>query len=196
VSYQRSTDVMAEIPILFVADTVTVYTTGNVNNGHNIGMTAVAPLKFAKKWDSQNTMILSYNKFSMNSINGLLENDQLFFMIQSNQTILLPKEIKMELNIMYRGPAASGLYHMASMHRVDIAFKRSFAKKKLDLTVNANDLFKGMRYRWTTDINGNVNDFEQYFRFRNVGFTIRYNFSRGQKVNLKQRTAIEELNRT
>lgn len=195
-SYQRSKDVMAEIPILYVDDTLTVYTTGNVSTGHSAGMTAIAPLKLAKKWDTQNTMVLSYNKFSMNSNNGLIVNDQLFFMIQSNHTILLPKEIRMEMNLLFRGPAASGLYHMASMHRVDLAFKRSFMNKKLDLTVNANDIFKGFRYLWSTDINGNVNEFDQYFRFRTIGFSLRYNFSKGQKVNLKQRNAIEELNRT
>jgi hypothetical protein len=103
----------------------------------------------------------------------------------------------MELNLLYRGPAASGLYHMASMHRVDVAFRKSFANKKLDLTLNANDIFKGFRYFWTTDINGNVNEFDQYFRFRTIGATLRFNFSKGQKVDTKRRNNnLEELNRT
>ncbi|MDQ3279226.1 MAG: TonB-dependent receptor family protein [Bacteroidota bacterium] len=196
-SYQRNRDVMAEIPILLVDDTTTIYTTGNVDNGYSIGMTGVAPLKITKWWDTQNTTVLSYSKFSMQSNNGQLLNDQVFFMLQSNHTIQLPKAIRVELNLLYRGPAASGLYHMASMHRVDIAFRRSFWNKKLDLTLNANDLFKGFRYFWTTDINGNVNEFDQYFRFRTIGATLRYNFSRGQKVDTKRRNnTVEELNRT
>jgi hypothetical protein len=196
-SYQRHTDVMAEVPILLVEDTTTIYTTGNVDNGYSIGATGVAPLKIAKWWDTQNTTVLSYNKFSMQSNNGQLVNDQLFFMLQSNHTILLPKNFRMELNLLYRGPAASGLYHMASMHRVDVAFRKSFLEKKLDLTLNANDIFKGFRYFWTTDINGNVNEFDQYFRFRTIGATLRYNFSKGQKVDTKRRNNnLEELNRT
>jgi hypothetical protein len=105
-NYQRNTDVMAEIPILLVEDTTTIYTTGNVDDGYNIGATAIAPLKICKWWDTQNTTILSYSKFSMQSNNGLLVNDQLFFMFQSNHTILLPKDFRMELNLLYRGPAA------------------------------------------------------------------------------------------
>jgi outer membrane receptor protein involved in Fe transport len=195
-SYQRTTDVMAEIPILDVDNSTTIYTTGNVNDGHSASMSAVAPLKITKKWDTQNTVLLSYNKFSMMSNNGQLENDQLFYMIQSNHTIQLPKAIRMELNLLYRGPAASGLYHMAAMHRVDVGFKRSFLNKKLDLSLNANDLFKGYRFFWTTDINGNVNEFDQYFRFRNVGFTIRYNFNKGKNINVKQRSnSVDEVNR-
>jgi hypothetical protein len=67
----------------------------------------------------------------------------------------------------------------------------------MDLTLNANDIFKGFRYFWTTDINGNVNEFDQYFRFRTIGATIRYNFSKGQKVDTKRRNNnLEEVNRT
>ncbi|HVG40593.1 MAG TPA: outer membrane beta-barrel protein, partial [Chitinophagaceae bacterium] len=115
---------------------------------------------------------------------------------QSNHTILLPKEIRMEMNLVFRGPAASGLYHMAAMHRVDLAFKKSFMQKKLELGLNVNDLFKGYRYVWTTDINGNVNEFNQYFRWRTVGVSLRYNFSRGQKIDDKRRNnSVEEVNR-
>jgi hypothetical protein len=197
INYQQNKDVMAEIPILLVEDTTTIYTTGNVDKGYSFGATAIAPLKLTKWWDTQNTTVLSYSKFTTQSNNGQLVNDQLFFMFQSNHTLLLPKSVRMELNLLYRGPAASGLYRMASMHRVDVAFRKSFADKKFDLSVNANDLFKGFRYLWTTDINGNVNEFDQYFRFRTIGATLRYNFSKGLKVDTKRRNNnLEEVNRT
>jgi len=195
ISYQLNKDVMSEIPILDVAETTTVYTTGNMDNGHSIGFTGVAPVRIMKKWDSQNTVILSYNKFNILSNNGPLVNDQLFFMVQSNHTIQLAPDLRMELNLLFRGPAAYGLYQMASMHRVDIAFKKSFLDKKFELSVNANDLFKGYRFFWKTDINGNVNDFDQYFRFRAIGISLRYNFSKGQKVETRNRNAVEEVNR-
>ena len=188
---------MAEIPILDVTNAITVYTTGNVNTGKNISLTGVGPFKIAKWWDTQNTILVSYNKFSMESNLGLVKNDQLFGMLQTNHTIQLPRQVRMELNVLLRGPAASGLYHMKSMSRVDVAFKRSFLNKKFELSVNGNDLFKGFRFFWTTDINGNVNDFNQYFRFRSVGVSLRYNFSKGQNVDLKRRNnSLEELNRT
>jgi hypothetical protein len=190
-------DVMSEIAILDVANATTIYTTGNVDDGHNLSMTALAPIRITKKWEAQNTMIVSYNKFSMMSTQGQIVNDQIFYMLQSNHTILLPKSFRMELNLLYRGPGASGLYHMAAMHRVDVAFKKSFFNKKFDVSVNANDLFKGFRYLWTTNIGKNVNEFDQYFRWRSVGLTLRYNFSKGQKVDTKRRsTTVEEVNRT
>jgi hypothetical protein len=194
-TYKLDKDVMAEIPVLDVATGTTVYTTGNVDDAHNISLNALVPVRVTKKWESQNTVLLSWNKFTMNSNLGKVVNEQLFFMIQSNQTILLPKDFRLELNLLYRGPGASGLYRMAAMHRVDLAIKKSFLKKKFDVTVNVNDIFKGFRYLWTTDINGNKNDFDQYFRWRSVGLSLRYNFSKGQKVNIKQRSAVEEAGR-
>lgn len=99
-------------------------------------------------------------------------NDQVFFMFQSNHAIQLPKELRMELNL-----------------------QTQLFNKKFDVSRNGNDLFKGFRYLWSTDINGNVNDFNQYFSFRSVGVTLRFNFNKGQKVDQKRRNAVEELNR-
>jgi hypothetical protein len=82
------------------------------------------------------------------------------------------------------------------MHWVGVAFKKSILKEKLDVAVNVNDLFKGYRYRFSTNINSNINEFDQYFRFRSVGVSLRYNFSRGEKVETKRRnSSLEELNR-
>jgi hypothetical protein len=195
-SYNLTKDVISELPQLDVATTTTIYYTGNVDDAHSVSLSGVGPLKITKNWDTQNTLLLNYSKYSLTDNNGLHINDQLFYMLQSNHTIQLPKAFRMELNVLYRGPAASGLYHMAPMSRVDIALKRSFFNKKLDLTLNGNDLFKGYRFLWTTDIAGNVNEFNQYFRFRSVGFTVRYNFSKGQKVEERRRSnSLEEVNR-
>jgi hypothetical protein len=118
-------------------------------------------------------------------------------MFQSNHTLALPSKFRLEVEARYLGPTASGLYQIAPMHWVGVALKKSIFKDKLDVAVNVNDLFKGYRFRFSTNINGNVNDFNQYFRFRTVGLSLRYNFSRGAKVDTKRRnTNLEELNRT
>lgn len=194
-SYQLTKDMMAEIPILDVDETTTTYTTGNMDKGHSVAISAVGPVRITKKWDSQNTLLLSYSKYDLLSNNGPLTNDQVFFMAQSNHTILLPENFRFEVNLLFRGPAASGLYRMGSMHRVDLAVKKSVFKKKLDLTLNVTDVFKGFRFKWTTDINGNVNDFNQYFRIRAIALSLRYNFSKGQKVEAKRRNAVDEVQR-
>ncbi|HEY0060299.1 MAG TPA: outer membrane beta-barrel family protein, partial [Flavisolibacter sp.] len=78
-SYQRTEDVISELPYLDVAKAVTVYTQGNMNRSRSLGATAIAPLKIMKKWDTQNTAVLSHNKFFLNTDTSSLTNAQLFF---------------------------------------------------------------------------------------------------------------------
>lgn len=195
-SYQLNRDVMAELPILDADSATTIYTTGNVDDGHNASLSAVAPFRIRKGWDTYNTVVLSYNKLTIN-VGGLdIVNDRATYYVQSNHTFLLPRDFRMEMNVWYRGKAASGLYIVDPMWRMDIGIKKSLFKKKLDLTITGNDLFKGVRYKFATDINGNVNDFDQYFRWRSVGVSLRYNFSKGQKVDTRRRnTNVEEAGR-
>ncbi|GAA4392409.1 outer membrane beta-barrel family protein [Hymenobacter koreensis] len=195
-TYDHQTDIITELPIINAADTSTLYTTGNLDRGHIVGLTGIAPYKFTKWWDSQNTVVVSYRKFSGTTPNGFLTNEQLYYMLQSNHTLLLPRKFRAEIEARYLGPTASGLYQIEPMHWVGVALKRSFLNDKLDVGVNVNDIFKGYRYRFSTNIGGNVNDFDQYFRFRSVGLALRYNFSRGAKVDTKRRNNnLEELNR-
>lgn len=195
-TFHFNKDIVSELPILDVSNATTTYTHDNFTRGRSISLTGVGPLRITKKWDTQNTLLLNYAKFETTGNNGNLENDQLFFMLQSNHTILLPKSFRMEMNLLYRGPAASGLYHQKAMSRVDFGLRKSFAKNKLDFALNVVDIFKGFRLKWSTDINGNVNDFDQYLYTRTLGISLRYSFSKGQKVdNRRRNNVVEELNR-
>lgn len=189
-------DVMSEIPILEVEDNTTIYTTGNVDRRRNFSLSGIAPLKITKWWDTQNTALLWYSKLETDNGNGPLVNEQLSYYLRTNQTFWLPAETRFEMNILYQGPAINGLYRMGALSRVDLAVRKSFFDKKLDLTLSANDIFKGYRYLWKTDINGNINDFDQYMRIANVAVNIRYNFSKGQEVKNRLRNDVEEVNRT
>ena len=193
-SYQRTEGIISELPYLDVDKAVTVYTQANYSKRRDMGMTVIAPLKIMKKWDSQNTGLLSYNKiFLGDSLNQT--NEQLFYSIQSNHTILLPKALRMELNLVHRGPAANGLYKQAATTTVNVAFKRTFVKKKLEAAVNATDIFKGFRLIYKTTIANNVSDFDQYLRTRVISFSLRYTFSKGQKVEERKKATVDELNR-
>jgi hypothetical protein len=186
---------MAEIPILDVVNATTVYTTGNIDDGKTVDLTALVPVKVGEKWEIQNTLALVYTDLSMMTTNGPAQNEQLSFTVQSGHTLRLPGNIKTEVNMLYQSPAPNGLYTMAAMGRVDLAVNKAFFSKKMDVTLRGNDLFKTWRYNWTTDIDGNVNNFNQYFRIRNVVVSLRYNFSSGKKVEAAKSRNVEELNR-
>jgi crotonobetainyl-CoA:carnitine CoA-transferase CaiB-like acyl-CoA transferase len=126
-----------------------------------------------------------------------IANDRIFYMIQSNQTIQLPFDLRAEVNGAYRGPTVYGLYEVASQWWIHLGLKKSFLNKALDVSLNANDIFKGQRIKTATVVDNNINEFDQYFRARTISMTVRYKFSRGQKVEERRRSnSLEELNRT
>lgn len=194
-NYQRTDGVISEQLYMDPANAVTVYTQANLSKSRNLGASAVAPLRVMKKWDSQNTVVLSYNKFFLNSDIAQQINAQLFFAVQSNHTILLPEAIRMEIGLVYRGPAASGIYKQAAMTRMDVAFKRAFAKNKLEAAVNVTDIFRGWSNVSTAKIANNISDYDQYFRTRAVSFSLTYKFSKGQKVEERKKAKVEEEDR-
>ncbi|GAB2531401.1 TonB-dependent receptor [Rufibacter soli] len=205
-NYQYVKDVMSELPYLDVENATTIYTTGNVDDLQNVSMTAIAPLKIMKNWDTNNTLTLSYNEYTMmTNVNGELNsnnntqrvtNAQFLYMLQSSHNILLPYGFQMEVNAVGRGPGVSGLYKIEAMWWVHAGLKKSFLDKKLDLSVNVNDIFRSYRLRFNTTIGENINNFDQYLYPRNVGVTLRYKFSKGQKVEQRRTNTLDEVNRT
>ncbi|MFD2571049.1 outer membrane beta-barrel protein [Spirosoma soli] len=196
-SYQLVNDVIAELPLLDTEKATTVYYIGNVNDGHNLSLTGIIPIKFGKRWESSNTLVMSYNKYNTVVNQTSIANDRVFYMIQSNQTIQLPFDLRAEINGSYRGPTAYGLYFVDSQWWIHLALKKTFLNKALDVSVNANDIFKGQRIKTATVVDRNINEFDQYFRARSLGITLRYKFNRGQKVDERRRNnSLEELNRT
>ncbi|MBJ6119293.1 TonB-dependent receptor [Pontibacter sp. BT310] len=196
-NYQLHQDVIAEIPIIETETSTTIYTIGNVDDSQSMSATAIAPIRIHKNWDTQNTFSVSYNEYSVVVNKERVVNDRVFYMLQSNHNIALPYNFKMELNGTYQSKAAYALYVVEPRWWVNTGLKKSFLEDKLDVTLNVNDIFKTQRLKLATKIGeGNVNDFDQYFRQRNVALTLRYKFSKGQKVEERRRNNLEEVNRT
>ncbi|MCP2045911.1 TonB-dependent receptor domain-containing protein [Pontibacter sp. HSC-36F09] len=196
-NYQLNRDVIAELPEIIPETSTTIYYVGNVPKSRNLSLIAIVPFTIMKNWESSNTMLLSYNEFSAVVNKQQMINDQVFYMLQTNHTIMLPKKIKMEVNGVYQGPAAYALYVVDPRWWVNVGVKKSFLDETLELSVNANDIFKTQDLIISALVGeGNVSDWNQYFRQRNVGFTLRYKFSKGEKPEERKRSTLEELIRT
>ncbi|CAA9210711.1 MAG: TonB-dependent receptor [uncultured Adhaeribacter sp.] len=197
VNYQLNQDVIAELPAIDAKTATTVYYIGNVDNSKSLSVTAIVPVKITKKWDSNNTLLVSYNEYRTALNNQSIINDQVFYMLQSNHNLVLPFNLKMEINGTYQGPGVYALYRVEPRWWVNVGLKKTFLEDKLDVSVNANDIFKSQRLIIAANVGeGNVSDFDQYFRFRNIGLTLRYRFNKGAKVEERRRNNLEELNRT
>lgn len=196
-NYQLTNDVIVELPSIVPESSTTIYYIGNADKSENIGLTAVVPIKITKNWETSNTIIVYYDKYQTQVNKELVVNEQASYILQSNHTVLLPLDLRMEVNASYNASEVYALYIVEPLWRVNIGFKKSFMDDKLDISLNANDIFKSQRLIIAAKVGeGNVNDFNQYFRNRNVGLTLRYNFSKGQKLEERRNSSLEELRRT
>ncbi|GAA4337683.1 TonB-dependent receptor [Flaviaesturariibacter amylovorans] len=194
-SYLYTKDIMSELPRIVPDSSYTIYYTGNVSSEREVGLTAVVPVKIRRWWDVQNTLTVLGDRIEFNDKGVRQVNENVFVMLQSNHTLQLPRGIRAELNGRYVGPGLTGLYQMEAYFRLDVALRKSFTKAGLDLSVNAGDVFNTHRLRFNTNIDGNINNFDQMLRFRNLNVTLRYNFRKGVKVEEQRRRNVEELNR-
>lgn len=197
-NYQLNKDVIAELPAVIAESASTIYFTGNVDQSQSLSLTAILPVKILKQWETSNTLLLSYNEFSTLVNDVPVINAQLFYMFQSNQNILLPWKLRMEVNAAYLGPGVSGLYRIEPRWWVHLGLKKSFWDDKMDVSLNVNDIFRTNRLRFAAEVGeGNISEFDQYFRNRSLGLSLRYRFSKGKNFEEPSRNLnLEELRRT
>jgi hypothetical protein len=196
VAYAVTNDFIAEIPVQNVEDNTTTFGQRNVDQFKELSASLVAPVKIAKFWDISNNLTASHQDYIIVIDKTPLRNEQFFLYAQSTSNIQLPKKVRAEINLVYQGPSAYGLYKIAGNWGVDLGFKKSLLNDKLDLSVNATDLFRTRRIIGKANYNGNINEFDQYFAQQSLRVNLRYRFNKGEKFEAKKRnTNLEELNR-
>jgi hypothetical protein len=194
--YQLTKDFIAEVPSQDVETSTTIFNRDNVDDAQNLSATAIVPVKILKIWDTNNTAVVAYQEFSTHVDGEQVLNNQVFYMLQSNHNLQLPWEVRMEVNAGYQGPVVWGLYRLQKQWWVNIGLKKSLLQDKLDVSVNANDIFRGQRVVGGANVSGNVNQFNQYFFNRSISLSLRYRFSRGEQFDAQRRnSSLEELNR-
>lgn len=194
--YAVTNDFMAEIPEQFVETRITIFQQRNVDQFKDLSATLVAPIKISAKWDISNNLTLSHQDYTIMMNEQALRNEQLFFYAQSTSNIQLPKKFRLELNGVYQGASAYGLYKIAANWGVDVGIKKTFLTDKLEASLNVTDIFRTRRIIGKANYNGNINEFNQYFGQQSLRFNLRYRFNKGSQFEAKKRnTNLEELNR-
>ncbi|WP_299826541.1 TonB-dependent receptor [uncultured Pontibacter sp.] len=195
--YAHTIDYMAEIPEQFPEDNTTVFQQQNVKDLKSATATLVAPVTISNKWQMSNNIMAMYQEFTTFSKSELIVKDQLTAIVQNNHSIMLPNNLKLEVNAGYQSPAVYGLYEIKDQWWLDAGVKRNFLNDKLTLALNVTDIFRSRLMEIETNLNGNVNAIDQYRGARSLRLNLRYNFNKGTKFEAKKRNVnLEELNRT
>jgi outer membrane receptor protein involved in Fe transport len=194
-SYDSTEDYFVEVPEADAETGKTSFTTRNLDNFSTYGATIIAPVELASFWNVNNTLVLNQQEYDLTIDGSSVENDNFFYLIQTNHQVNLPWEIKFEVNGTYRGPMAYGVYDIERQWWIDAGLKKSFLNDRLDVTLNATDIFRGKEMNVTADYLGNTITIDQYFDDRSVSLNLRYTFNPSKAKSKSRQSSLEELNR-
>jgi iron complex outermembrane receptor protein len=194
-NYSRTSGATAEYPQVDVESGQTILTTANTDYMDAYSATLVLPVELASFWNVENTAVVNHSSYRIPYEEGVVENDVLFYSLQSNHRINLPWDLNFELNGSYYGPRASGVYSVSEMWFIDAGLKKSFLEDRLDLTLKATDIFKGMKMHVEAEYPGNTFNLDQYFYNRGFSINLRYRFKNSNNQRETRQNDLEELKR-
>ncbi len=196
IGYDAIDDFIAEVPTVDPESGDAIYTTDNLDGFSNWNASLVAPVQIAPFWTSTNTLVLNIQKYTFFQDMQEKHHQNNFFMAQSNHQIALPWGLSLDLAGTYQGEMAYSLYRLKPMAWLDVAVKKSLLQDKLEVSLNATDVFRSREMEVTSDYIADGFGIQQYFGTQALNLTLRYNFSKGAKTSMPRQTdALEEQNR-
>jgi iron complex outermembrane receptor protein len=164
-----------------------VVTRENYFKGLNYGVGESYSANFADWWQSENTLyFLGSDTEFIKDINATPSNSlQIDF--TTNNTFILGKNSKLQIDFNYSTPFKSGLYEVGYVSSFDIGFKQDLLNKALQIAFLANDIFNTSYLKnFTSVVNGVKQVYSQNESNRFVRLSVIYNFG-NKKINVKER---------
>jgi len=141
ISYSRSNNFIFYYPVQNTKDKTTISTWGNLQTFENYSYSLFLQ-KDIKKWWTLSLNVTAFY-FSFNGyINGIkYTNAAPACYAYASNTLILPKNIKIELNALYLSPWLNASNFIKPRWSFNFAIKKTFFKDKMDFSIGINDLF-------------------------------------------------------
>ncbi|WP_026729247.1 TonB-dependent receptor domain-containing protein [Flavobacterium denitrificans] len=176
--------------ILFTSNPETstqIITRDNYFKSLNYGIGENYSASFAKWWQSENSVyFLGAKTEFIKDINATPANSlQIDF--STNNTFVLGKTTKLQIDFSYTTPYKSGLYEIGYASSFDIGLKQDLFNKTMQIAFLANDIFNTSYLKnFTSVVNGVKQVYSNNESNRFVRLSVVYNFG-NKKINVKER---------
>ena len=158
----------------------------NADTNYRYGFEFSSNHAFANWWRLNASMDLYIQKESGVANNELIEVQNNAFNFRINNNFTATKNLRLQLFAMYRGGGQSIQFNVDPMWMVNTGASYNILKGKGTLTLNFNDIFKGMKFKFTSD-----KPIPQYGQFnwesRTVFLGFMYNFGGGKNKARKRK---------
>ncbi len=178
------------------ASPTTVITQRNLDNYHDISLSAVLPVKIAKWFTSNTNTAVFYAQYKAHLKEETFDNSGVAFRINTTFTFILPKEFAFELSGRYMSKLPNGMGVIDANGSVDAGIQKRFFKNKVVMKLGVNDIFNStgtsytMRYG-NTDLLG-----KNRWDNRRISLSLNWRFGRSDIKAARQRASgLEEETR-
>ncbi|MFV8361164.1 TonB-dependent receptor domain-containing protein [Flavobacterium sp. LS1P3] len=176
--------------VLFTSNPETntqIVTRENYFKNLNYGIGESYSASFTDWWSSENSLYLLGAKTEFIKDINATPSNSLQIDFSTNNTFLLGKTTKLQIDFTYTTPFKSGLYKVGYASSFDISFKQDLFNKTMQIAFLANDIFNTSYLKdFTSVINGVKQVYEQKESNRFVRLSVVYNFG-NKKINVQQR---------
>ena len=192
-NYNRTTDAITQVLLQENETQTTFQTTVNLNRINNYSVNLSAPVPITQWWMTNLNLTSFYNQVeSPFSEGGVIDNSQLSYSLNAQNTFSLPKDIKVELSGYYTSPLLYGMFEIGEQYQLDLGVTKSFGRLRVQATLN--DVFNWQGNQVIIrqgDIDATVvNDWES----RVFRLNLSYRFGNEKIKKARQRdTASDEL---
>lgn len=180
--YTALKDGMGPVSLMLDDTNFTIISQENYYKTTTFGAQISASYDITEWWENFN--VFYYTNFdpelTNNNIDTTLEGDDLFLIATSN-VFSVSENFRTGMTFHYQTPFSDDLFTYGSSTNLSLSFRYTMFEKKVNLSLNINDVFNSDPSRIKSTTNGVLNDYLQNNSSRNVRFSISYNFGNKDK---------------
>lgn len=164
-----------------------IITRENYFKGLTYGLGESYSAGFADWWQSENSLYFLGSQTEFTSNINARPSNSLQIDFTTNNTFILGKTTKFQIDFNYSTPFKNGLYEVGYVSSFDIGFKQDLFNKSLQVAFLANDIFNTSYLKdFISVVNGVKQVYSQNESNRFVRLSVVYNFG-NKKINVKER---------
>ncbi|MET1053951.1 MAG: TonB-dependent receptor [Pedobacter sp.] len=161
--YSHTNDAITRVLLSDTVQKTLFITSRNLAVKKSYNLNVNSPLNIFKWWTTNNNLTVYYNKFSTPNLLGVpYSSGKLAFNANTNHTISLNTSTNIEMSGFYQSSMVEGTLALKPQYGIDLGASRSFANKKFNVKLAANDVFNLQKWRITSALPGqNYSVFEK-----------------------------------
>lgn len=151
------------------------------------------PFELTKWWNTTNNATLYYKNFNAPDLMGAaFHSRKMTYMASTTQTFTLSPSINAEAAGNYQSAQVYGTYAVKPLYSIDLGISKSFADKRANIKLAANDVFNMMKARVSSAIPSQDYKLIQKQETRVFRLTFSYNFGSSQIKAVREHSSASE----